>query len=159
MKDKFLLILPILINIFEHSAIKVFSEIICKKKKNHYKNVGSSIAKFLDFMFFIWTQFFWNIGEKKIWERNLATLILTMCNAWNHKAKGSFHTTTYKLNGITLVFWGFYSDFLFFWKIYFSERYFLNNYHHRTEWHTWTKIQSINQRGNDAFLLIPDSCA
>ena len=159
MKDKFLLILPILINIFEHSAIKVFSEIICKKKKNHYKNVGSSIAKFLDFMFFIWTQFFWNIGEKKIWERNLATLILTMCNAWNHKAKGSFHTTTYRLNGITLVFWGFYSDFLFFWKIYFSERYFLNNYHHRTEWHTWTKIQSINQRGNDAFLLIPDSCA
>ena len=159
MKDKFLLILPILINIFEHSAIKVFSEIICKKKKNHYKNVGSSIAKFLDFMFFIWTQFFWNIGEKKIWERNLATLILTMCNAWNHKAKGSFHTTTYKLNGITLVFWGFYSDFLFFWKIYFSERYFLNNYHHRTEWHIWTKIQSINQRGNDAFLLIPDSCA
>ena len=154
-----MLILPILINIFEHSAIKVFSEIICKKKKNHYKNVGSSIAKFLDFMFFIWTQFFWNIGEKKIWERNLATLILTMCNAWNHKAKGSFHTTTYKLNGITLVFWGFYSDFLFFWKIYFSERYFLNNYHHRTEWHTWTKIQSINQRGNDAFLLIPDSCA
>ena len=159
MKDKFLLILPILINIFEHSAIKVFSEIICKKKKNHYKNVSSSIAKFLDFMFFIWTQFFWNIGEKKIWERNLATLILTMCNVWNHKAKGSFHTTTYKLNGITLVFWGFYSDFLFFWKIYFSERYFLNNYHHRTEWHTWTKIQSINQRGNDAFLLIPDSCA
>ena len=154
-----MLILPILINIFEHSAIKVFSEIICKKKKNHYKNVGSSIAKFLDFMFFIWTQFFWNIGEKKIWERNLATLILTMCNAWNHKAKGSFHTTTYKLNGITLVFWGFYSDFLFFWKIYFSERYFLNNYHHRTEWHIWTKIQSINQRGNDAFLLIPDSCA
>ena len=158
MKDKFLLILPILINIFEHSTIKVFSEIICKKK-NHYKNVSSSIARFLDFMFFIWTQFFWNIREKKIWERNLATLILTMCNAWNHKAKGSFHTTTYKLNGITLVFWGFYSDFLFFWKIYFSERYFLNNYHHRTEWHIWTKIQSINQRGNDAFLLIPDSCA
>ena len=55
MIDKFLLILPTLINIFKHSTIKVFWEIICEKKKL-YKNVSSTIAQF--YAFFIWTLFF-----------------------------------------------------------------------------------------------------
>ena len=67
--NKFLLILATLISIFEHSKIKVFSEIIakkhCKNVSKHCKNVTSSIAKLHDFMFFIWTQFFFETYQKK----------------------------------------------------------------------------------------------
>ena len=136
MNVKFLLILPTLINIFEHSAIKVFA-------KKHYKNVTSSIAKFRDFMFFIWMQFFFETHKKKNMEKKSGDVnphYLQCLKPQSERVVSYNHLLTewYYYIFLRLLFWFLvFLKTVFFWKIFSKQL-------PSPKWMTYLNKKSIN---------------